>query len=81
MSQKERILDYLMQGHTLTRLEALDRFQCMSLSQRVGELIRLGNPIKREFIRTPTGKTIKEYSYQHGTDLFPDRTNANHSEY
>lgn len=32
-TQKERILDYLMEGHSLTSLEALNLFGCFRLGR------------------------------------------------
>ena len=65
MSEKEtmelRILRFLAQGHSLTALEALDRFQCLSLSQRVGSLKRQGWPINSRRIKTKSGKSISCY--------------------
>ena len=53
---------YLMTGATITPLQALQRFNCMSCSQRLGDLRRdEGIPIQSRFITTPTGKKVKEY--------------------
>ncbi|WP_078255074.1 helix-turn-helix domain-containing protein [Moraxella pluranimalium] len=43
---KAEILKILMAGQTLTRKDAVQLFDCYNLSQRVGELIRMGYPIK-----------------------------------
>jgi hypothetical protein len=64
MTQKELVLNYLKSGRRLTVLKALNLFNCMSLSQRIGNLKSEGYPVKGEMIRTKTGKYISEYHYQ-----------------
>ena len=61
VSQGALILAYLEQGHTLTPLEALGRFNCFSLAQRVSELKRQGHPIIADMITVPSGKCVAEY--------------------
>ena len=59
---KAQLLAYLMTGARITPLEALQRFNCLSCSQRLGDLRRdNGIPIQSRFITTPTGKKVKEY--------------------
>ena len=58
---KAQLPAYLMTGATITPLQALQRFNCMSCSQRLGDLKRAGIPVKSRFITTPTGKKVKEY--------------------
>ena len=60
-SQCERILAHLEAGHTLTPLEALQRFQCFSLSQRVTELRQRGYPIHTKMVKLSSGKRVAEY--------------------
>ena len=60
-SQKAQILAYMMTGAALTPLDALDRFDCLALSQRCGDLRRDGYPIQSQFIKTATGKRVKQY--------------------
>lgn len=61
-THKKLLLDHLMTGATITPLEALQRFNCLSCSQRLGDLRRdNGIPIQSRFITTPTGKKVKEY--------------------
>ena len=59
MTQREQILDWLSQGHTLTPVEALHRFGCLALSQRCGELKRLGHPIQAELIAVKSTRGVK----------------------
>lgn len=61
-THKKLLLAYLMTGATIAPLQALQRFNCMSCSQRLGDLRRdNGIPIQSRFITTPTGKKVKEY--------------------
>lgn len=60
-TQEMQILRWLSQGYTLTALEALERFQCMALSQRIGSLKRKGWPIVSSTITTKTNKRIAMY--------------------
>jgi hypothetical protein len=59
MSQKTKILEHLRAGHPLTPLQALNRFGCLTASQRVGELIREGWPIKSTLVKVRAGVTWK----------------------
>jgi hypothetical protein len=60
-SQSEMILDYLKSGARLTVLEALQRFNCYALSQRIGEMKRSGYPIESRMIEVESGKHVAEY--------------------
>jgi hypothetical protein len=62
--QQEAILRYLQAGKTLTVAEALSELGVYALSQRCGELKRLGWPIKSEMVRTPSGKHVARYSLE-----------------
>lgn len=55
------ILDALKEGARLTPLSALERFQCFSLSQRIGELKRMGWPISTQMIEVNSGKRVACY--------------------
>jgi hypothetical protein len=37
-SQKQRIIDYLLTGRSLTKLQILQKFGCLSAGQRIDEL-------------------------------------------
>lgn len=63
MTQCDEILQYLKRGKTLTVADALARFGCYALSQRVGELRRQGEDIVSEMIRLPSGKRVARYRY------------------
>lgn len=61
-SQCERILKYLRNGHTLTKLEALRKFDSMHAGARILNLREDGWRIKTTMIKTPTGKRVARYS-------------------
>lgn len=61
-TQQGQILRALQRGETLTVLEAINRFQCYALSQRIGELKRMGWPIESRPWKTGGGKTVARYS-------------------
>lgn len=56
------ILMALKQGQRLTPLLALQRFNCLSLSQRIGELKRQGWPIFTRMVEVNSRKKVAEYS-------------------
>ena len=60
-SQSEVILEHLSAGGTLTVAEALSRFGCYALSQRIGELKRDGVPVESEMVRLANGKRVARY--------------------
>lgn len=62
MTQCDLIRASLECGETLTPLDALTRFGCLSLSQRIGELEREGGmAIEHVPYTTPTGKHVMSY--------------------
>lgn len=48
-------------NEVLTVAEALTRYGLYALSQRAGELRRLGYPLDDDMITLPNGKHIKQY--------------------
>jgi hypothetical protein len=58
-----QLLRYMAKGHKLTALKALRLFNCLSLSQRIGELKRELWPIKSQLVKR-NGKHISEYWYE-----------------
>lgn len=56
------ILMALKQGYKLTPLMALQMFDCLSLSQRIGELKKEGWPIQTQMVQVNSGKKVAEYS-------------------
>lgn len=61
-SQKARILAYMMEGNSITPLEALERFQSFRLGARIADLKEDGWPIESKWVITNTGKRVKSYS-------------------
>ena len=59
--QLRDILHELQHGRRLTVAVALSELGVYALSQRIGELRRLGWPIERTMIRTRCGATVAEY--------------------
>ena len=55
------LLGRLLAGERHTVATALSTLGIYALSQRVGELKRMGWPVQSRTITTPSGKHIKEY--------------------
>jgi hypothetical protein len=67
--QQALVLAYLETGRTLTVGEALEQLGVYALSQRCGELRRLGWPIQSEMVTTSTGKRIARYSLERSNGM------------
>lgn len=61
MSQKDRIITHLIYGNSLTPVDALNRFGCFRLSERIRELEDQGWPIERSWYKTAGGAKVREY--------------------
>ena len=61
MNQNDQILEYLKQGHTLTALEALQKFGSFRLASRISDLKRSGYKIISERVKLDTGKNVAQY--------------------
>lgn len=59
-SQRIRILRYLLNGNSLTPLEALNLFGCFRLASRVNELRNDGYPVQMRMIEQ-NGKRFAQY--------------------
>ena len=71
------ILRELQHGRRLTVAVALSELGVYALSQRIGELRRLGWPIDRTMIRTRGGATVAEYYLRQAQDkLDPNLDNS-----
>lgn len=68
MSQRLEILRYLAMGYSLTPLEALEKFQCFALSQRIGELKKRGWPISSRMVTLKSGKKVACYDLKPPTE-------------
>lgn len=60
-SQTKQIMDFLIEGHKITPLEALKKFQCLRLSARIADLKNQGIPVKSQFVEVGQRKKVKEY--------------------
>lgn len=58
-SQCERILAHLSRGHALTPIQAVAKFGCLTLSQRVGELKDRGHRIRSKLVRVGAKKVAR----------------------
>ena len=73
MSQNELILDYLQSGHTLTALEALDKFACFRLASRITDLKKMGYAIESRVVTLSNKKRIAEYYLNNNIESEVDR--------
>lgn len=53
------ILRHLAKGHSLTPLTALNKFGCLSLSQRIGELKRQGWPVASKLVKVGQARVAR----------------------
>lgn len=60
-SQTDRILEYMLQGHAITPLEALEKFKCFRLGARIADIKARGYLVYSEFVTTQTEKKVKQY--------------------
>ena len=61
-SQCRNIAQWLREGHTITSLEALQRFGCMRLASRIWDIRTIyGMNIEKRRICTASGKWVTEY--------------------
>lgn len=60
-SQCYTLLKALFDGEKLTVAEALSKYGCYTLSQRMGDLRFTGWPVKSEWVKVGSGKKIKRY--------------------
>lgn len=64
-SQNQQILDYMKSGHSITPIEALNKFGCFRLSARIADLKELGYTIHTEMVhdKKPDGTHEKYAKY------------------
>ena len=60
-SQESKILDYMLRGHRITPIEALNLFGSFRLGARIAEIRKRGFSVQSEFVTTPSGKRVKAY--------------------
>mgnify|MGYP003658599951 CR=1 FL=1 len=63
-SQKERILDYMKRGRSLTPIDALNIFGCFRLSAVIFDLKKEGHPIQMELVKNQNNKNYAKYTLQ-----------------
>lgn len=51
----------MQRGQRLTVAQALTEYGVFALSQRMGDLRKLGWPVQSRTITTPSGKRVSEY--------------------
>lgn len=62
-TQKDKILDYLMEGHSLTPLEALNLFGTLRLGARIADIRSEGYIVYTAMVKDErTGKRYAQYS-------------------
>lgn len=61
-SQKQRILEHLQSKRSITPLEALELYGCLSLAQRIQELRDSGYSIDTELETISSGKRFAKYT-------------------
>lgn len=61
-SQAYELLTSMFDGRKFTVLDAISEKGCYALSQRAGDLVRSGWPVKAEWKTLSNGKRVKEYS-------------------
>lgn len=60
-SQESKILDYMLRGHRITGIDALNLYGCFRLPARIADIVKRGFTVQSEFITTDTGKRVKAY--------------------
>lgn len=60
-TQLGTLLRSLQRGERLTVAQALTEYGCYALSQRMGDLKRMGWPVLTRTITTQSGKRVAEY--------------------
>ena len=63
-SQNSEIIRHLLNGGTLTALQAKRFFNCMRLAARINDLIKQGYVIVKEMITTRSRKRVARYSLE-----------------
>ena len=60
-SQTDKILEWMLSGHSITPLDALNLFGSSRLAARISDIKARGYLIYSEFITTGNGKKVKSY--------------------
>lgn len=59
--QALQVLDYLETHKTLNTIEAVAHLNCLRLPNRIGEIIKSGIPVKKEWVNVGS-TSVMEYS-------------------
>ncbi len=60
MTMQDKLLE-LLKAQWVTPIDALDKAQCFSLSQRAGQFARAGHKVEKQWVDLPNGKRIMSY--------------------
>ena len=60
-SQESKILDYMLRGHRITGMEALNLCGCWRLPARIADIKKRGFTVQSRTIETESRKRVKEY--------------------
>ncbi len=60
-TKKQRILSHMKKGRWITPAQAFSKYGCLSLSQRIGDLIQEGHNIQKDWLVTDTGARVRKY--------------------
>lgn len=69
LSQREKILKWLLSGRTINTLQAILNFGCTRLSARIWEIRDMGHVVESKSVSVLGGKVVSEYrliKYQAG---------------
>ena len=69
-NQQFRIMNYLFYNGSITPAEAYEKLGVMKLSKRIGELIRNGHRIRKEYVAGENryGEKVRYMKYYYGGD-------------
>ncbi len=71
-SQSLAIRKFLEEGNAITGMVALEKFGCWSLPRRICDLKEIGIVIESQWIKTDSGKRIKQYWIANDDEGQPD---------
>ena len=60
-SQKQRILDWMLEGNAITPMEALTKFGSFRLGARIADIKDMGYDVKSRYITVSGDKRVKQY--------------------
>lgn len=61
MSQTDLIHNYLLEGHTITPLLALEKWGCFRVGARAYDLRKQGIDVRSRMVKLSNGKRVAEY--------------------